>query len=198
MSALEDFFREIDARWGSDAPGRVRLRVIGCSALMLQTGYARGTKDSDVLETNALTGDIQARLLALAGRGTALSRRHGLYLDIVSRGLPFLPQIPLCHPLDELNGRLERFDIEVLDVVDVVVSKLKRFHANDVSDVRAMVDAGRVDHARLVERFRLAVDVFSCDARADDLPRYVGNLHRVEREYFGVPESDIELPDWIG
>jgi hypothetical protein len=83
-------------------------------------------------------------------------------------------------------------------VVDVVVSKLKRFHANDVSDVRAMVDAGRVDHARLVERFRLAVDVFSCDARADDLPRYVGNLHRVEREYFGVPESDIELPDWIG
>lgn len=51
---------------------------------------------------------------------------------------------------------------------------------------------------RLVERFRLAVDVFSGDARADDLPRYVGNLHRVEREYFGVPESDIELPDWSG
>ncbi|MDP3176911.1 MAG: hypothetical protein Q8M76_03335, partial [Spirochaetaceae bacterium] len=85
---LEDFFQEIDARWGVPSPGRIRLRVIGSSALMLQTGYARGTKDSDVLETNALTDDVKARLLALAGRGTAVSDRHGIYLDIVSRGLP--------------------------------------------------------------------------------------------------------------
>jgi hypothetical protein len=35
------------------------------------------------------------------------------------------------------------------------------------------------------------------DARADDLPRIVRNLHRVERDMFDVPETDIELPPWV-
>lgn len=158
---------------------------------------ARGTKGSDVLETNPLTGDVRARLLALAGRGTAMSRRHVLYLDIVSRGLPFLPQVPVT-PSTNSTGDWSGSTSRSSTWWTLVVSALKRLHANDVSDVRAMVDAGRVDHARRVERFRLAVDVFICDARADDLPRYVGNLHRVEREHLGVPGSDIELPDWVG
>ena len=34
---------------------------------MLQTGYERGTKDSDVLESVSLTEDIKLRLLGLAG-----------------------------------------------------------------------------------------------------------------------------------
>jgi hypothetical protein len=54
-----------------------------------------------------------------------------------------------------------------------------------------------VSHTRLIERFRSAVDVYSCDARAQDLPKYVAALHRAERDYFGVPETDIELPEWI-
>jgi hypothetical protein len=35
------------------------------------------------------------------------------------------------------------------------------------------------------------------DARAEDLPAYVEHLHRVERDAFGVEETEIELPDWI-
>jgi hypothetical protein len=41
------------------------------------------------------------------------------------------------------------------------------------------------------------VDVFSCDARAEDLPRYVRNLQEVERDMLGVNESEIDLPGWI-
>ncbi|MFS8070703.1 MAG: hypothetical protein ACMG6S_30425, partial [Byssovorax sp.] len=82
-------------------------------------------------------------------------------------------------------------------VVDVVVSKMKRFSANDQSDVQAMIDRDLVPPAQLVSRFRAAVDVFSGDARAEDLPCYVRRLHRVERDMLGVPETDIELPDWI-
>jgi hypothetical protein len=96
-----------------------------------------------------------------------------------------------------LNATLAHFRIEVLDVVDVVVSKFKRAHAVDMDDVAGMVDAGVVPHARLVERFRSAVDAFSCDARASDLPKYVAARHRAERDYFGVPETEIELPEWI-
>jgi len=81
--------------------------------------------------------------------------------------------------------------------VDVVVSKLTRFSPNDQSDVDAMIERGLVPHERLIERFRSALDEFSGDARAEDLPKYLANLHRVERDMIGITDSEIELPSWI-
>jgi hypothetical protein len=124
------------------ATAKIRLRIIGSSALMLQTDYERGTKDSDVLETNDLTAGIKKRLLDLAGAGTPLHEKHRLYIEFVSSGIPFLPQVALYHPVVALNAALSHFDLEVLDVVDVVVAKLKRFHASDRDDVDAMVKKG--------------------------------------------------------
>lgn len=197
MRAHEAFFQEIDRGWRGKQTGKIPLQVIGSAALLLQTNYERGTNDGDVLETVSLGVEIKQRLVDLAGKGTPLHGRRGMYLDLVANGLPFLPMGPRWHPLVALNASLSAFEIEVLDVVDVVVSKMKRFHSNDQSDVAAMIERGLVPHARLLNRFQSAVDRFSSDARAEELPRYVRNLHRVERDLFGVSESDIELPDWI-
>lgn len=193
----EDFFREIDHAWRGPRDSKIELRALGSAALMLQTDYVRGTNDGDVLETASITGETKGMLLALAGKGSRIHQRRGIYLDIVAGGLPFLPHPPRWHSLVEMNASLGVFEVAVLDVIDVVVSKLKRFHANDQSDVQAMIDRELVPHDRLVARFRDAVDMFSGDARAEDLPRYVRHLHRVERDMFGVAESEIELPDWI-
>jgi hypothetical protein len=105
--------------------------------------------------------------------------------------------VPLRCSVREINRVLDHLELRVLDVVDVVVSKLKRYHANDQSDIDAKIDLGLVPHERLVERFRAAFDVFSGDARAEDLPKYVANLHRVERDMLVVTETEIELPSWI-
>lgn len=137
MSAIEAFLREIDLAWRIPASAKIRLRIIGSTALMLQADYLRGTKDSDVLETDALSKDTQDSLLEIAGPDTVVHRRHNLYLDIVRSGLPFLPQVPLCHVLSDLNSSLQHFEIEVLDIVDVVVSKLKRFSVHDRDDISA-------------------------------------------------------------
>lgn len=197
MALFETFFKDLDHALSDAETPRIRLRIIGSSALMLQTAYERGTKDSDVLETASLTPAIKERLLAVAGERSTLYHKHRVYLDIVSSGLPFLPAVPTCHSLVRLNETLQRTEIEVLDVVDVIVSKLKRFAPNDMSDIRAMADQGRIDHATLVRRFRSAVDAFSNDARAEDIPRYIRNLHRVERDYLLVEESTIDVPDWV-
>jgi len=191
------FFQEIDRDWRGSRATKIELRLLGSAALMLQTDYQRGTKDGDIYQTASITEDVRDHLLALAGKDTPLHERHRIYLDIVTSGLPFLPHQPRWLPRATLNATLTTFEVEVLDVVDVVVSKLKRFHANDRSDVKAMVDRELVPHEQLVLRFRDAVDVFSGDARAEDLPRYVANLHRVERDMLLVPETEIELPDWI-
>lgn len=198
MTVFDDFFRDLDARWAS--PGeekKTSLRIIGSAALMLQANYERGTKDSDVLDTRDLSQETKRRLLDLAGRDTDMHTRHRVYIDVVSNGLPFLPQSPEWTPLSQLNEELRHFDLLVLSVVDVVVSKLKRFNPHDVSDIEAMTNLGLVPHDEMVERFKLAVDVFAYDARADDLPKYVANLNQVERDMLAVPESEIELPDWV-
>jgi hypothetical protein len=194
---IHDLIREVDRRWSQSADRKINLRIIGASALMLQARYERGTKDSDILETADLDVDTKTRLLELAGPGTDLSKRHGLYIEFVPSGLPLLPQVPIWLDLAELNGQLAHFRIEVLTVVDVVVSKLKRLHGNDLRDIEAMIELHLVPHAVLIERFRSAVDYFLLDARAEDLPKCVENLHRVERDLFGTPETEIDLPDWL-
>lgn len=198
MSLVDDFFRDIDRRCARPTSTKVRLRIIGSAALMIRTGFVRGTKDSDVLEASDLTPERRDHLLALAGEGTALHTKHRLYIDIVSSGTPFLPQMPLYHLPTDLNAALVHLELAVLDVVDVVVTKLKRFHANDRSDIEAMVNLDLVPHERLVARFKDAVDYFLGDARAEDLPQYCRNLNTVERDLLGVPETEVDLPEWIG
>jgi hypothetical protein len=193
---VEDFLFAIDRVWEGETATRIPLRVIGSTALMLQVDYVRGTKDSDVLKAASLTPEIQAHLLRLAGNGTPLATKHRMYLDLVPGGLPFLPLVPKWNKVDDLNRKLVHFQVEVLGIVDTVVSKLKRFSADDQADIKAMVDRDLVEHADLVERFLSAVDRFSGDARADDLPEFLNHLHQIERDLFFVAESEIDLPDW--
>jgi hypothetical protein len=198
VSRISEFLTDIDRRWAPPAPVKVHLPIIGSAALMLQADYERGTKDSDVLETSELAGATGERLQRVAGKGSDLHTRWRMYLEIVGSGLPFLPQSPTWHDLGELNAGLRHFSVSALDVVDVVVSKLKRFNANDVSDIAAMVERDLVPHDDLILRFRSAVEIYSMDSRADELPTYVRNLNRVERDLFGLRPTEIELPHWVG
>jgi len=197
MKPIEAFFREIDARWVARDGARVRLPIIGSAALLLQTDYERGTKDGDVLRTRSLSADVQEQLLALAGQGTRLHTRHRIYLEFVASGLPFLPHVPLWHELTALNASLRHLDIMVLDVVDVVVSKLKRYSAHDRSDIAAMIERELVSHDRLISRFVAAVDSYADGAGGPFIPQYVANLHRVEADEYGVDPTPIELPSWL-
>jgi len=60
---IRSFFTEVDRAWSEAAQGpKVRLRIIGCGALMLQASYERGTKDGDVFETAELIGTTKQRI----------------------------------------------------------------------------------------------------------------------------------------
>ena len=143
-----------------------------------------------MLETAEITRDTRQQLLELAGEGTELHTRHKMYLEIVANGLPLLPHVPLYHPLDRLNATLQHFEIHVLDVVDVVVSKLKPFRPKDLGDIKVMIALGLV-HDRLIERFRDAIDDFAGGAYGEEIPKYVRNLNRIERDLLDVP-GDID------
>lgn len=171
--------------------------VIGCSSLLLQTGYTRGTKDSDILETSAITPEISRELLRLAGKNTKIHGKYRMYIDIVAEALPFLPAIPNYIEMIELNSKLKYFKLMALDPVDVIVSKMKTFRPQDVDDISAVIKMGIVDHNKLLDRFRKAMDRWQLDSRAEGLPQYIDNLHTVERDLLMASETAIELPRWI-
>ncbi len=197
MSQIEAFLRDIDGRWVLRSEGVVTLKVLGSTALMLQTDYARGTKDGDILETTQITPVVGAALLALAGKESLLAQRHRMYLEILGAAFPFLPVGPVWHPVSSFAPPLQHFNVEVLDVVDVVVAKLARFHGADRDDIAAMAARDLVDPDRFVARFRSAVATWAMVSRADDLPRIVRNFHRVQRDELFVDASPVELPGWV-
>ncbi len=195
MKLVERFFAELAKTWRHTS--RPTLHIIGSTALMLQTDFDRQTTDSDIFELGDLDASIAEQLLELGGRGSRLEKQWKLHIQIVKNGIPFLPHKPAWHPID-IAGAPPTLELRALDVVDVVVSKLKRFDARDIGDIDQMIDRGLVPHQRLVERFRSAVDVFSSDARAEDLPRYVSNLHIVERDHYLLDTTTwIDLPEWV-
>lgn len=194
MSWVEAFLRDIDARWKPTASEPVTLKLLGSVSLFLQTDYARGTRDGDVLGTSDITEPVSEQLLGLAGSGTALAERHRLYIDIVGRNVPLLSSDAEWH-LQPIS--LANFRIETLSVVDVVVSKLKRFHGDDRADVRAMVEGGHVTHRELLQRFHDVVRDYRFDARAAEFPRMARNLNQAERDWFLVNETRFDFEDIV-
>ena len=195
MARIRQFLAELDARWKPVGAEPFTLQIIGSAALMLQCDYDRGTKDGDILESKDLSPAVKSQLLFLAEKGSGLHKELRIHVDIVRSAILFLPQKPEFHPVPDL--RLKNFSIEALDPVDVALSKLKRFSQSDRNDIRALADRGRLDQKRLLARFEAAIDMFSTDARADEFPLYIKNLHFVEREILGVEPSPVELPDWM-
>ena len=197
MTPVEALLLDLDRIWKPVGGEPNRLRVLGSVALMLQVDYRRATKDGDVLETTDLSPAAQVAIKALAGKGSKLFNEHRVYLEVVPNFLPLLPRPPLWHPHPGLTGQLKNFTVEVLDITDVAVSKLKRFNANDQGDILAMVERGHLDRDRLVARFQQAVDCLDMDGRADQLDEVIANLHQVEQDYFLELGSDIRKPDWL-
>lgn len=191
---IDKFFKELDSEWKPQGGEPILLRMIGSTSLFLQTEYVRGTKDTDILELENLTPIIKEELLNLSGKESRMCEKYKFYLDIVARGLPFLPQKPLYHPIRPLNLALKNFRIEALDIVDVVVSKLKTFRPRDRDDIIAMIDLDLLPHAKLIDRFKSAMARWELDARAEDLPKYISNLNEIERDFLNVTESQFELP----
>jgi hypothetical protein len=67
VTSIESLLAEVASEWSNAHQPKITLRLIGAGALMLQTGYDRGTKDSDILESEDLDTLTHAQLLELAG-----------------------------------------------------------------------------------------------------------------------------------
>jgi len=151
----------------------VRLHCLGGFAVTLQYGLSRATSDIDILA--ALPSETLPNLQLLAGEGSDLHRRYGIYLqpvtiahypeDYESRLVPMWPE-----------SGLEHLRLYALEAHDLVLTKLERNVDVDRQDVQDLAAAGHLNLTTLRERYAV---------------EYRPNLPA------GVERHDLTLELWI-
>jgi hypothetical protein len=149
------FLGAVDAELAGHAgPGEtLDLHLLGRSALILAYGLRLMTKDVDVVET------ARSPLLEVAAhifrKGGPEHQGHGFYLEFVSSGFPPLPA-GFQERCVDMPGPWRVIRPKLPEIHDLIVSKLRRFHAGDREDIQILCDTGDVDEVTLRERFELA------------------------------------------
>ena len=161
------FLADVDALVNHD----VQLHCCGGFVVTARYGMARTTAALDVL--SILPGDDQRNLAAAAGRGSALHKTHGVYLDVVTVATypdAYQERLTEMHP-----GLFHHLHLLALDPHDLVLTKLTRNADRDRSDVEYLATAVPLDFAVLRDRYQ-----------------------RELRPYVGLPaREDLTLDLWI-
>jgi hypothetical protein len=122
------FLSEIDA----GAREQVELHCLGGFVVTVLYGLARPTADVDVLVI-APRGESE-RLVGLAGKGSALHQKHGLYLDLVT--VVTVPEDYDQRMTEMFPGTFKHLRLFALDPYDIALSKLERNIQRDRDDVK--------------------------------------------------------------
>lgn len=127
-------------------------------------GVARSTSDVDFL---CVVPNVQGFLTDIAGKGSALHRKHKLYLDAVTVATP--PE-DYEHRLVPMFARSwTHLRLHALEAHDIAVSKLERNYERDRNDVQQLARAGHLNRETLRDRYykELRPNLLAHEARHD-------------------------------
>jgi hypothetical protein len=138
--------REVDKHL--NAP--VELHCLGGFVLAAVYGLPRPTADVDYIA--AIPSNALADLERIAGRGSTLARRQGLYLQYIT-----VADVPedYAERLTELfPDYFSRLRLLALDVHDLVLAKLVRNSPVDLEDAKFLAQTGKLDETLLKHRYK--------------------------------------------
>ena len=181
--ALTRFLMAVDA---SIREGQ-RLEVVVAGAAAMLLGYEQQTFTEDVDFIGIETG-LLAELSEIAGEGSEIHRTTSYYLDILPPGK--FPQewgwknraIPVAVP------GLQNIELKVLELHDLVLSKLKRFSGKDREDIELLCYLGDFEIGILRERYRHARRLYDYDEREE----LDGNFRFVEEELLSIEPTTFD------
>src|ERR1017187_8051138 len=140
------FFLEIDKAF--DHP--VALHCIGGFAIAMLHGLPRPTVDVDCL--TVIPVEETAPLQLLAGEGSALHKKYGVYAQHV--GIATVPENYADRLAPIFPAAYRRLLLLGLEAHDLALSKLERNSARDREDVKYLARAAPLDLAVLEQRYR--------------------------------------------
>lgn len=125
------------------------LHCLGGFVIAEQYGLDRVTADVDVLNITKGTG--AADLARIAGRNTALHKKHKVYLDIVT--IAPIPEDYASRLVDLFPNRFRNLVLKALERHDLVLAKLERNDDRDREDVKRLAAGPGLDVTLLRERY---------------------------------------------
>jgi len=197
---FEELDRALGSRFGSI---KIELQVIGYVALELAGLPDRGTKDIDALETSLTIGVPNEELLKYLktefGRRSPAARKHGTYLDIVQKGIVWLPLAPKFRSVIKLKN----IDVSRLVPLDVCVSKIfsnfqkKGERGSDRDDIINSLRRNIIAFAEFVQRLDEALPHQEGRAEAPDVfPKVLTFVDELSQT-FGPALLKYKLPNWM-
>lgn len=127
----------------------VELHCLGGFVLFVLYDLPRPTADVDYIA--AMPSTAVAGLETIAGRGSALHKKHRLYLQHVT--IADVPEDFAARVTELFPGAFARLRLFALDVHDLVLAKLVRNSPVDLEDVKFLAKAGRLDERILKVRY---------------------------------------------
>jgi hypothetical protein len=126
----------------------IQLHCCGGFVVTQFYGVARTTSDIDFL---GAVPNVGGTLTEIAGKGSALHRKHKVYLDEVTVATPPENYEDRLSPM--FPGVWVRLQLFALEAHDVALSKLERNHERDRDDVQQLARAGYLNPGILKERY---------------------------------------------
>lgn len=157
----KSFLAEVDTR----VEGEIELRCLGGFAAAMVYGLARPTADVDVITT--VPGGAAEYLLPVAGRGSALHRKHGVYLDFVT--VASVPEDYNRRLTEIFPGSFARLRLFALDPYDLALAKLERNAQRDRDDVKFLARTIPFDLEVLRERYEKELRPYLGNPGREDL-----------------------------
>ena len=139
------FLRELDAQLTQPT----ELHCLGGFVVSELYGLERPTADIDILE--ATKGTDSATLVQLAGKRSALHRRHKVYLDVVT--VAIVPEHYESRLVDLATSGFRHLRLKAFDRHDLVLAKLARNTDRDREDVKRLARGPGLDVAVLRDRY---------------------------------------------
>src|ERR1700674_1279024 len=144
-SPWAEFLQELDSLL--DEP--FELHCIGGFAVVAAYHLPRGTNDLDYF--SLIPFNRVADLDKIAGEGSALARKHKVYLH--QAAIASVPENYAERMTELFPGRFKNIRLRVLDPYDIVLSKRSRNIHRDREDVQYLVKTRQLESGVLRERY---------------------------------------------
>ena len=155
------FLDDVDRQIGSP----VALHCLGGFVVAARHGLPRPTADIDVLAATPHPHLVE--LLTIAGKGSALARRHHLYVDPVT--VATVPESYEARLQPLFPNRFTHLRLFALDPYDLVLAKLERNSEVDRDDVRLLARAVPLEVNVLRRRYLQELRPLLGNAAREDL-----------------------------
>ena len=140
------FLRDIDTQLS----GSTEIHCLGGFVVAEYYGLARPTSDVDIIQVRGASN--AADVLRIGGKGSALAKKHRVYIDIVT--VADVPERYEERLIDVYAGEFRNLRVRVFERHDLALAKLGRNQDYDREDVRRLAQGPGLDVAILEQRYR--------------------------------------------